>query len=107
MQLTVIMSLIFAIVIAIFAGLNSSVVEVNLFFIKKEVSLAIVILISSVFGASLVYMINILKSVKLKVKSKALEKQNLLLNNEIRKYETKIEELMAKLEVKEEVKDEV
>lgn len=96
MQLTIILSLLFAVIIAIFAGLNSSVVVVNFLFTKVEMSQAIVILISAVFGAVLVYLINIVKAFKRKREIKTLSSEN-------SKYEKQIIELNEKInELKEE-----
>ncbi len=83
MQLTVILSMMFAIFIAIFAGLNSNVVEVNLLFVKSELSQAIVILISAIFGAALMYLLNFFKSLKKSNEIRTLRKSNVNLQQEI------------------------
>jgi uncharacterized integral membrane protein len=83
MQLTVILSMMFAIFIAIFAGLNSNVVEVNLLFVKSELSQAIVILISAIFGAALMYLLNFFKSLKKSNEIRTLRKSNEKLQQEI------------------------
>ena len=83
MQLTVIFSMIFAIFIAIFAGLNSNVVEVNLLFVKSQLSQAIVILISAIFGAALMYLLNFFKSLKKSNEIRTLKKSNAKLQQEI------------------------
>ena len=79
MQLTVIISMIFAIFIAVFAGLNSTVVPVNLLVVKPEMSLAIVILMSAVFGAAIMYLLNMIKAFKRsrELKTEVKEKQAL------------------------------
>lgn len=94
MQLTVIISMIFAIFIAVFAGLNSTVVPVNLLVIKPEMSLAIVILMSAVFGAAIMYLLNVIKAFKRSRELKAEVKEKQTLQKEI-------DELKAALEVKE------
>ncbi len=92
MQLTVIFSLLFAIVIAIFAGLNSKVVEVNLLFVKPEVSQAIVILISAIFGAALMYLLNLVKTLKKSSEIRALKKVNAKLQQEKNDFNSEIKE---------------
>jgi uncharacterized integral membrane protein len=94
MQLTVIISMIFAIFIAVFAGLNSTVVPVNLLVIKPEMSLAIVILMSAVFGAAIMYLLNVIKAFKRSRELKAEVKEKKTLQKEV-------EELKAALEEKE------
>lgn len=100
MQLTVILSMIFAIIVAIFAGLNSNVVQVNLLFIKPEMSLAIIILISAISGAAIMYLLNIFKTFKkskeIKNLTKIIDKKDIeikKLNNEIKEKDIKIEEI--------------
>jgi len=92
MQLTVIFSLVFAIVIAIFAGLNSKVVEVNLLFMKPEMSQAIVILISAIFGAALMYLLNFVKSLKKSADIRVLKKANTKLEQEKNDLNNRIKE---------------
>ena len=92
MQLTVIISLLFAVVIAIFAGLNSKVVEVNLLFIKPEMSQAIVILISAIFGAALMYLLNFIKTLKKSGEMRILKKDNAKLEQEKNDLNNRIKE---------------
>ncbi|HKL43566.1 MAG TPA: LapA family protein [Clostridia bacterium] len=94
MQLTVIISMIFAIFIAVFAGLNSTVVPVNLLVIRPEMSLAIVILMSAVFGAAIMYLLNVIKAFKRSRELKAEIKEKQMLQKEI-------DELKVALEAKE------
>lgn len=98
MQLTVILSLIFAIVIAIFAGLNSDVVNVNLLFTKVEMSLAIVILISAIIGSVIVYFMNIVKSLRRGKEIKQLTKEMKKLQASERKLTQEKLELKTKVE---------
>lgn len=101
MQLTVIFSMIFAILIAIFAGLNSLPVPVNLLFLKVEMSLAIVILMSTVVGAALMYFINMFKAFKNRKKIKSLERENKKLLAQRDEYKNQLENSEASiLEVK-------
>ncbi|MDM8534098.1 LapA family protein [Clostridiaceae bacterium HSG29] len=112
MQLTVIFSLLFAVVIAIFAGLNSKVVEVNLLFIKPEMSQAIVILISAIFGAALMYLLNFVKSIKksgeirvLKKANTKLEQEKSDLNNKINKKNEETNEIKQNDDLEEQEKN--
>jgi len=99
MQLTVIISMIFAIFIAVFAGLNSTVVPINLLVIKPEMSLAIVILMSAVFGAAIMYLLNMIKAFKRSRELKTEIKEKKALRKEV-------EKLTATLEEKEKSNDE-
>ncbi|MGM0378840.1 MAG: LapA family protein [Bacillota bacterium] len=112
MQFTVILTLIFAIIIAIFAGLNSAVVTLNLLVTQFEISLAIVILISAVLGAIIMYLVNIFKSLKKSKKIKNLKKEKSSLNDKINnlhdqivKKDEKIDKIQKKLNDKETLKD--
>jgi putative membrane protein len=100
MQLTVIISMIFAIFIAVFAGLNSTVVDVNLLVVKLEMSLAIVILMSAVFGAAIMYLLNMVKAFKRSRELKTEIKEKKALRKEV-------EKLTATLEEKEKSNDEI
>lgn len=103
MQLTVIFSMIFAIFIAVFAGLNSKVVPVNLLFVQLEMSLAIVILMSAVFGAAIMYFLNMLKVIRRSMELKTEKKEKLALEKEIEKLNemiTKKDEALEQSEKK-------
>lgn len=73
MQKNIIITLLFSIVIAVFAILNAAAISVNLIFVTLEVSAALVILISASLGAVLVYFLNLAAKMKLKKISKATE----------------------------------
>lgn len=66
MQKNVIITLIFAVFIAIFAVMNASPVSVNLIFTEIDISAALVILISAFIGAVIVYSIDAVHKFKLK-----------------------------------------
>ena len=91
MQLTVIISMIFAIFIAVFAGLNSTVVPVNLLVVKPEMSLAIIILMSAVFGAAVMYLLNMIKAFKRSRELKSEMKEKKVLQNEVNKLTATLE----------------
>lgn len=84
MQVTLIISLIFAIFIALFAAMNGGEVTINLFFWKLEnVSQAMVILASAAFGAILVYLSGTMHRLKQSKKVRDLEKKVTSLEKEL------------------------
>ena len=83
MRLGFIMSLIFAIIVTVFAIQNSTPVDVNFVFGSAQVSEAIVIFISAIAGALIVAILSLIREFKLKRKIKqqaktikTLEKEN-------------------------------
>lgn len=76
MQLYFILSLIASIIIIVFAITNSSPVPVNVFFAKYELSLALVIFISTAFGAIIASSIGFVNQFKLKKEIKNLKNKN-------------------------------
>jgi uncharacterized integral membrane protein len=100
MQVTLIISLIFAIFIALFAAMNGGEVTINLFFWKLEnVSQAMVILASAAFGAILVYLSGTMNRLKQGKKVRDLEKKVMSLEKEL---ETTASELQKTIETKKE-----
>lgn len=96
MQIWFIVSLLFSVIVAVFAVLNSSVVTINLVFQSFEMSQSIVILASAVAGAVIVLFLGLFSKVKtsLKIRElsntlKATEKKNELLSNSIKDYDAK------------------
>ena len=96
MQIWFIVSLLFSVIVAIFAVLNSSIVTINLVFQSFEMSQSIVILGSAAFGAVIVLFLGLFNKIKtsLKIRElsntlKASEKKNELLSNSIKSYEAK------------------
>jgi uncharacterized integral membrane protein len=85
MQFSFILSLIFAILVAAFALLNSSTTIINLIFTKVETSQALVILFSAALGALIVYLLNIFRQIKSSMKIKELEKENKRLGDAVAK----------------------
>lgn len=75
-QFMFIVSLVFAIIIAIFALTNSSPVVINLFFYRFTASQALIILISAALGAIIVTFLGIVRYIRLKSQIKALHKEN-------------------------------
>ncbi len=74
MQKNIIVTLLFAIVIALFAILNAGAVPVNLIFAKVQISAALVILIAASIGAIIVYSIDAIALFKYKKIIKGNEK---------------------------------
>lgn len=90
MRIGFILSLIFAIIVTIFAIQNSAVITVNFLFTKVEISLALIIFISAIIGAIIVTFLGLRRELSLKHNGKALEskvseleKSNSLLKAEI------------------------
>jgi uncharacterized integral membrane protein len=75
MQLGFIFSLIFAIIVTIFALQNSAAVNINFLFANVEVSQALVIFISAVFGAIIVAILGFYRGIKTKMNLKKSNKQ--------------------------------
>lgn len=73
MQKNMVITLLFSILIALFAILNAAVISVNLIFVTLEVSAALVILISASLGAILVYFLDLATKMKLKKTNKLTE----------------------------------
>ena len=73
MQKNVIITLVFAIFVALFALLNADKVPVNLVFTQIEISAALVILISACLGAVIVYSLEAVQKIKVKKQCKAAE----------------------------------
>jgi uncharacterized integral membrane protein len=95
MQLYFILSLITSIIVIIFAITNAAAVPVRIFFVKYELSLALIIFISTAFGAIIASMLGLVKQFKLKKQLKKLnnEKQALLTEQE------KLQEEISSLKV--------
>ncbi len=99
MQVWFIISLLFSVVVAVFAVLNSSVVTINLVFQSFELSQSIVILASAVLGAVIVLFLGLFNRIKsgLKIRElntalKASERKNELLSSSVKSFETKMQE---------------
>lgn len=74
MKSNIVVAMVFAIFIAVFAILNAAAIEVNLIFTKMQISAALVILISASLGAVIVYFIDAISDFKKKKNYKAMEK---------------------------------
>jgi putative membrane protein len=83
MQQYFILSLIASIIVVVFAVTNAAAVPVKVFFAQYELSLALIIFISTAFGAVIATMIALVKQFKLnkQIKSLTTDNQTLLLEN--------------------------
>lgn len=100
MQLGFVFSLVFAIIIAAFALNNGEKVTIDFLFTTHEVSQALVILVSTAFGAVIVTIFGLVRQIKLSLKVKEQGKA-------IKALQEEKDELLLKLESKsnEEQKD--
>lgn len=82
MQKNVIITLFFAIFIAIFAVMNAGKIPVNLIFVEVEFSAALVIIFSAFTGAVIVYSLDALSKMKTTKSMKNMESKLLKLQEE-------------------------
>lgn len=93
MQGTIIFGLIFAILIAIFAIQNASIVALNLLMWKFEISLAVVVLGSIIFGALVIGIFSYFKQFQLRRKNKNLKLEIQSLKDELENKEEEINKI--------------
>lgn len=75
MEIRFIISLLFAIIVAVFAIQNAGSVEINFLFAKFTISQAVVILASAIVGALIVLLLSLIKQIKQNMKIKQLNKE--------------------------------
>lgn len=92
MEIKFIISLLFAILVAIFAIQNSGSVEINFLFTKFTISQAVVILSSAIVGALIVLLLGLVKQIKQNMKIKQLNKEIETLIEERDKLQVKVDE---------------
>ncbi|MTI47786.1 MAG: LapA family protein [Firmicutes bacterium] len=107
MQIGFILSLIFAILIAAFALKNGDNVNIDLFFTTREVSQAIVILISTAFGAIMVMILGLVRQIKLSLKIKEQSKKIDTLEEEKQELETQLNTEIEETLLEEEINNDV
>lgn len=90
-QVMFIVSLVFAIIITIFALTNATPVVISLFFYKFTASQALIIFISAALGAVIVTSLGIVRHIKLKNEIKVLHKANDELSARIQSLSDEIE----------------
>ncbi|WDV47546.1 LapA family protein [Clostridiaceae bacterium M8S5] len=101
MQAGFIGSLIFAILITIFALQNATAVDVKILFTTVTMSQALVILVSASLGAIVVAIFGLIREYKANNKMKELNNNISEFETKIKQYELKISELESKSESKE------
>ncbi|MBU5427755.1 LapA family protein [Tissierella pigra] len=92
MEFKFIISLLFSVLVAIFAIQNARSVEINFLFTKFTISQAVVILGSAVIGALIVLLLGIIKQIKQGVKIKQLKKEIEIITEERNKLQANIDE---------------
>ncbi len=88
-----IVSLIFAILVAIFANQNAGNGEVRFFFGHFTISQAVVILVSTIVGAIIVLLLGLVKQIRQNIKIKQLSKEIESLTSEKEELQAKLDEL--------------
>lgn len=96
MQAGFIISLFFAILVAVFALRNGNNVNIDFLFAKIQVSQAIVIFVSAALGAIIVTILGVVRHVKLSMKIKEQSKLIGSLESEKQLLDKKIEEMRLK-----------
>ncbi|GAA0178052.1 hypothetical protein SH2C18_11720 [Clostridium sediminicola] len=99
MQLGFIFSLIFAIIITIFAIQNSAAVNINFLFTNVEISQALVIFVSAICGAIIVAILGFYKNLKVKISLKKANKDLKVIEDENNDLKSKINDLESSLSV--------
>lgn len=107
MEIGFIFSLIFAILVAVFALKNADSVLIDFFFAKVQVSQAIVIFVSAALGAVIVTILGFVRQLKLSLKIKEQVKKIKKLEEEKTLLENRIEEIISEKDLKLETDSEV
>ena len=92
MEFKFIISLLFSVLVAIFAIQNARSVEINFLFTKFTISQAVVILGSAIIGALIVLLLGLIKQIKQGVKIKQLKKEIEIITEEKNKLQKSIDE---------------
>lgn len=96
MAIRFIISLIFAVIVALFAIQNASTVEISILFAKYNISQAIVIFVSAILGAIIVLLLSMVKQIKMNITIKTC-------NKKISHLEEENKNLKDRLEIKDKV----
>jgi len=96
-QLLFILSLLFAILVTIFAITNAKPVVTNLFFVSFEASLALIIFISAALGAIIVALLGFRSYFRFKSKIAKITKEKDVLSSRIHELEAALTELEQKV----------
>lgn len=104
MQIWFLLSLLFSILVAVFAVLNSNVVPIKLYWIDYQLSQSLVILISAILGAMVAIFLGVFSKVKSSLKIRelnltvnSLEQKVIELNNQIIESKIKISDSNIRL----------
>lgn len=92
MQLTIVISLVFAVFIALFAVQNAGVVVINFLWFEASMSQAVVILCSALVGVLIMLPFDAVRAIKHKLKINELNGENKKLKDELKKLEPRKEE---------------
>ncbi len=95
MAIRFIITLLFAVIVTLFAVQNSSTVEISIFFAKYNVSQALVIFVSAILGAIVVLLIGMIQQFKINLKLKNAGKTINQLSEENKVLKQKNEKLAA------------
>lgn len=87
MQITIVISLVFAVFIAFFAVQNAGVVVINFLWYKVSLSQAVVILCSALIGVLIMLPFDVIRRIKYKFKLKELSVENRKLKEELKRFE--------------------
>lgn len=98
MQLYLVSALIFALIVAIFAVQNTTMVTIAFIIWQFKISLVLVILGAAAIGAFCVFMVGSFKNIGVWRKHRELEGKNKLLNDKIKSLEEQINQLKEKEE---------
>ena len=103
MHIHIVFLLIFAIIVTLFAIFNAAVVTVSFFFVEIQISLALVIIGSTLVGAVAALVFDAVKRIKANKVLKELNKSNDLLKNDLALKTSLIEKQEASLIEKDEM----
>lgn len=103
MHIHIVFLLIFAIIVTLFAIFNAAVVTVSFFFVEIQISLALVIIGSTLIGAVFALLFDSVRRIKANKVLKELNKQNETLKSELVLKNTLIEKQEATLIEKDEM----
>lgn len=94
MPIAFIFSLLFSVIVVVFALQNSASVTINFFFGEHTMSQAVVILISAIFGAIIVLLLGTIKQIKSKITIRNLTKTINGLEEGERRFKEKEEKVL-------------
>lgn len=103
MQIQIVFLLIFAIIVTLFAIFNAAVVTVSFFFAEVQISLALVIIGSTLIGAIIALIFDAIKRIKANKIYKDLSKNYESLKNEMAQKNSVLEQQEASLKEKDEM----